>query len=879
MTVAILLATTSGDALALSFEAQEARLARELAEGVSAQRIVAAGELATLSRSVAWPLIRVALADPELEVRARAAHAAGRLGISEALPITRGWLEDEDADLRMVAVRLEGVLGDAASVPLLARALGDARFSVRSAAAEALGRLGLPECAAPLGTALEDSDATVRVVVAEALGRTPGPEATRLLLSRSLDAVLEVRVQVVEALARRREVDGDAVASDGRITAVLVGALADEASEVRIAAILGIAMARHAAAAPLLARMVDDVPEGVSSAGGRAAEASREARAAVAALGRIDDPIARAGLVRALASDTMRSAATDALRSQLVRAPEATELALTDGLSGPPATRGRVAEVILELAPLRGGDPMTRALLATLGDGSAPAAAVLPALGAAALAGGELTEDAIVVLLEHLDEPANASAALDGLERLAERGVLDVRAVDPLLILTEGVPVADPRGELVPRVLALLGRLDDARALPRLLRAASGPAGEARRAALEALAGSSRLDASSRAALVPLLAPLLASPDPRERLAIVEVARRHGDEVALTSVLDALEQTGELDRALAIELIVALLGGAAEPAAAENVTDPALRERAERVIVEALASTDPRLSSSAAAAMLAAPSALAARVLAPAVARTAWSPRSGDRVALPRALRAHGAPTPPGLFLDAEAEPSLTGAEAVSPERLLAPELRFPASVVRSFSVLSAVRRGLIGRDASAALCDLAARREPSVRANAGLALAFLGVGCASIDPVAWISDSYSVSVQLAGVRWAAALAGQQGAEGAAIDPRRLRRALADCVDRATDVSLRTSCMDLEAGSLAPPVLERDARVDVQVLAASGGPDAGRLVSLRFVDGATVVLRTDGAGRVALRMDRAASRAGAPSGIVIEDPYATVLER
>ena len=879
MTVAILLATTSGDALALSFEAQEARLARELAEGVSAQRIVAAGELATLSRSAAWPLIRVALADPELEVRARAAHAAGRLGISEALPITRDWLENEDADLRAVAVRLEGVLGDAGSVPLLARALGDARFSVRSAAAEALGRLGLPECAAPLGTALEDSDATVRVVVAEALGRTPGPEATRLLLSRSLDSVLEVRVQVVEALARRSEVDGAAAASDGRIIAVLVGALADEASEVRIAAILGIATARHAAAAPLLARIVDDAPEGVSSAGGRAAEASREARAAVAALGRIDDPVARACLVRALARDAARGAATDALRSQLALAPQATELALTEGLSGPAAGRGRLAEVILELAPLGGGDPMTRALLATLADGSAPAAAVLPALGAAALTGGEATEDAVVALLEQLDEPANSSAALDGLERLAERGVLDARAADPLLILTDGAPASEPRRELLPRVLALLGRLDDARALPRLLGVASGSPGEARRAALEALAISSRLDASSRAALVPLLAPLLASPDPRERLAIVEVARRHGDEVALTSLLDALERTGELDRALAIELIVALLGGATEPGAVENVTDPAIRERAEQVIVEALASTDLRLSSSAAAAVIAAPSALAARVLAPAVDRTARSARSGDRVALSRALRAHGAPTPPGLFLEAEADPSLTGAEAASPEPLLEPELRFPASVVRSFMVLSAVRRGLIGRDASANLCALAARREPAVRANAGLALAFLGVSCDSIDPVAWISGSYSVSVQLAGVHWAAALAGQEAVGGASIDPRRLRRALADCVDRATDASLRASCTDLETGRYAPPQIERDARVDLLVLAAPGGPDAGRLVSLRFVDGATVVVRTDGAGRVALRIDRAASRPGAAGGIVIEDPYATVLER
>lgn len=860
MIVALLLATASGETRALSFEAQEARLARELAEGVSAQRVVAAGELSTLSRAAAWPLVQVALADPEIEVRARGADAAGRLGLTDALPLTRAWLEDEDPDLRAIAIRLEGLLGDASSVPLLSRALGDARFSVRAAAAEALGALGLEACAAPLGSAMEDTDATVRVVVAEALGHTPGAEAIRLLLSRSLDSVLEVRVQVIESLAHRIDADGEAASGDARITAVLVGALADEASEVRIAAILGLALARHSAAAPLLARIVDGAPEGVASPGGRAAEASREARAAVAALGRIDEAAARACLVRTIGRGALRGAALDALRVQHERSPIPTEEALTEGLLGPSAGRTRLAEALLELGSLHGGDAMTSALLAARQDGSVPPAAVLPALGSVAVAGGTRTEDALVALLDGLEDGANASPALDGLERLADRGVLDARAVDPLLLSSQML--------LEPRAITLLGRLDDVRAAPRLVDTALGPADPARQAALEALAITTHLDGESRERLLSLVGAGLGFQDPRERLALVEIARRHGDGSTLAALLDALEGPGEIDRALAIELVTSLVD--ADAARADGAIEPGARERASRVIVEALSSTDARLSSAASSALLSARPALAEPLLIRALEARADSPRRGDAVALSRAGAALGVTLAPAD----EGERDLELARSAGPNvaRLLEPELRYPASVDRSFALLTAVRRGLVGVEASPQLCALAARREPSVRANAGLALAWLGAACEDVDPISWVMSAHSVAVQLAGLHWVAALA---RAGDAAVRPpmRRLARALGSCVERASDPGLRESCAALGRGNLPAPDVVREGPLDVIVVTPSGAPDRGRLVALRFSDGATVILRTDGAGRVALQLDRAVG------GTVVEDPYATVLER
>ncbi|MBN8610448.1 MAG: HEAT repeat domain-containing protein, partial [Deltaproteobacteria bacterium] len=546
---------------ALSFEGQEARLARELREGVTPQRVTAASEIATLAPRAAWPLVQLGLADPEIEVRRRAATAAEELGLAEALELTRPWLESDDADLREIAVHAEGVLGDAASVASLSRALGDPRFAVRSAAAEALGRLELAACASPLGTALEDTDATVRMVAAGALGRTPGDEAARLLLSRSLDPVLEVRVRVIDALAAR----GDRESFDGRVGAVLIAALADEATEVRVAAIVGLARARHAPAAPLLSRILDQAGEPR-----RASEDDRELRAVVAALGRLDDPSAREALVRTLGRGIVRSSALRAIRTQLEGAPEAMERALAAGLAsgaerGSSPARGRVLDAMLELDELEGGEALLRPVLVGLEDGTFSPAMALAALGAfmprareASLRPSPATEEAVVVLLSRASEPTTVDAAIDGLERAARRGVLDPRSVEVLLLPEVlGPPtLADDDGgggladdRRAARVVALLGRMDDPRAFSTLVRVATGPEGPPRRAALLALSRSQRVD---RAALSPLsseVATLLRSRDPEERAAICAIALRHGDDDTLRGVLDALEAVGSVDRA------------------------------------------------------------------------------------------------------------------------------------------------------------------------------------------------------------------------------------------------------------------------------------------------------------------------------------------
>jgi hypothetical protein len=141
--------------------------------------------------------------------------------------------------------------------------------------------------------------------------------------------------------------------------------------------------------------------------------------------------------------------------------------------------------------------------------------------------------------------------------------------------------------------------------------------------------------------------------------------------------------------------------------------------------------------------------------------------------------------------------------------------------------------------------------------------------------------------VQLAGAHWCASLgraSGREAARGApatlACDARRLERAVARCLDTAGDPSLRAACESLGDGTFATPSPVRDATLDVTVTDAGGRPTPRRLVSLRFLDGASLVVSTDDASRVAMRLDRVVGEGeDVGASVVIEDPYATVLER
>jgi len=95
------------------------------------------------ARACDWlPGILERLADPEADVRAKAARALGLMAAHSALFPLLGRLEDPAWLVRMHAARALGALGDAPVVGALARRLTDAHWRVRQEAARALAHMG-----------------------------------------------------------------------------------------------------------------------------------------------------------------------------------------------------------------------------------------------------------------------------------------------------------------------------------------------------------------------------------------------------------------------------------------------------------------------------------------------------------------------------------------------------------------------------------------------------------------------------------------------------------------------------------------------------------------------------------------------------------------
>lgn len=127
------------------------------------------------------------LARAELERRRRGGHGLGRAERERArrrssfaamarrpraqhFGLLVSGLADPDLDVRVRAAAALGKLGERKAVPALARALGSPDSALREAAATALGRLGGPRACAALRARLGDDTDTVVAKVAAALG-------------------------------------------------------------------------------------------------------------------------------------------------------------------------------------------------------------------------------------------------------------------------------------------------------------------------------------------------------------------------------------------------------------------------------------------------------------------------------------------------------------------------------------------------------------------------------------------------------------------------------------------------------------------------------------------------------------------------------------
>jgi len=839
--ITLLLAALCLVSLGFEWEGRLGRLRRDLDAGDAARRREVVRLLGSYPAHEVGSAILGALDDTDAGVRAEAADAAGRTRLREAVPRLLDWLDDGDADVRTSAARALGRIQDSRTVAPLVRALGDSNVNVRKSAVQALATIGTPEVVVPLLGRLDDVDATVRIEAAEVLGLLGDPRAVVPLVGRARDDAPEVRMAVYAALGE---------IGDSRGLAALLMGLRDPVTDSQLVAIAALGrLGAQAAVDPLSAALTDPDP--------------RRGRAVVAALGSIEGEKAAEAVMSALRQPRTRPLASDVLvnRAQRLRRedPEARDafvVALTDSLAAS-ASRAeataiaRVLSRILADAPVAAAAP---ALLAALGSDHGNQSELLTA---AAATGAPEVLVPILAGLRSRDEGA-LEASLTALERYFERAEPDGRAADPLLAALGRVPA-----QLRIHVVNLLGTVRARRALPELRPLLDHPDRRLRRAAVEAIGtigdpegaaailallddgdGQTRfeaaraLGAAAGVDTVDALVERLADDAPTDRHAVIE---------ALGAALSRLETTGELDRALA-ERARARLEAAArgddDELAARSI-DALGRWGADAgapILASLFAHRHPARRRAAAQALGGIDTDASRSALRDALGRREDALRAAAVVAL-------------GTVGTSEDVPAIIALSA---------QARWPTQGAASFALARLARRDEAPAEvAGPALCALAARRGPYVRANVAMGLAALGLGACprgGPSPEEWLDNRRAAPVQVAAARWLAA-----AAAAGTIDADEARQALDGCMDRALSDEVSATCASPEL----PPL---DDEADIYAWSADGRTLLrDRLVALRLADGSVMLGRTDDNGHV--RLTRA------PKGrLVLDDPAATPLE-
>ncbi len=200
--------------------------------------------LGAAAQARAVPLLKAA----EPYLRARAAILVGNTGNPRHAPAVLELLQDPDATVRAAAATALGRLGAGAAVQPLTALLQQATqpLEVRTAAARSLALLAAPE-AAPVLIALlqapsDPQEAALRQAATIALGTVKSKEAVEeltALLQPDREPDVVVRTLAAEALAHAAPAEERQGMQVGE---ALIGAMRDEASEVRIAAVHSLGM-------------------------------------------------------------------------------------------------------------------------------------------------------------------------------------------------------------------------------------------------------------------------------------------------------------------------------------------------------------------------------------------------------------------------------------------------------------------------------------------------------------------------------------------------------------------------------------------------------------------------------------------------------------
>ena len=515
----------AGPGRAIDWDGKIRQYARQLKDPSARVRRAALQKLAQLPVGVSSRYILLSLADPDLNMQREAAQIAVERKLPGALPVFGRWLANWDERVRVVAARSLGDYGDASMARPLIRTLSDPDHKVRLAAVHALGKLkvaGRKEIIPLLGR-LNDTSAQVRQAVVEVLGRKQDRRVVIPLIGRIQDNSSAVRRAVARALGQL----GDKGAGP-----TLARMCRDNSHDVARAAVEALGELRFDGATELLIDLLQRGPV-------------RVREQAALALGQLGSPRALAALAAALRSVALRKAARKALVSVgAAAAPQLNEL-LRD-----PRTPRAVALAAVRVASAGRVRAATDQLVAQLRLGRLPRTLLIAALGRI---GDPRAQRPLLEQLESQNHEVRA-AALAALE-----GVVDARAGEPLLPL-----LADENLQIRLRTVRLLGRLRARVATARLMALARGKDRKLVRAAVRALGqvGDARA--------VPTLVASLRAPDRQTRRLAGQALALLRNTAAAGAVLRLCKESGGARRVSCIQALGGVLRGTRGDAAADK---------------------------------------------------------------------------------------------------------------------------------------------------------------------------------------------------------------------------------------------------------------------------------------------------------------------
>lgn len=538
LSTAVLGATllTAGSAEAFVWPNVPERVARALDSSDASERRLAAERLTDLPKELALPLVRKAMADPDVEVRLRAAQAAITFRLPKAGDLVIPWLSESDSRLRLAAADVVQAAPTDRAVVALGRVLADPSEDVRFATAVAMGASGSADAVSPLLGHLDDSSPEVRAEVARALGRIGDARAVVPLVGKVQDSSAIVRRSVARALGELE---------DDRAASALMLSLQDSSEDVRVEAVTALGRIRSRDATLAIGELVLTDDSTPATSPGSSARRERVRRAALRSLGRIASADAVGVLVKALAADDGTRGAA-AVRDALVTAGNAAVAPLASelGRTSNPQVAASAALVLGEL----GATASVNAIIRAMRRGSLPLRPGLQALG-------RLGDPAALALaLELIDDadPGVRREAIDTASALLDPKDPDGRAVDPVIsVLSDAATSLDERTRLV----RLLGRTGAPRAQQVLLQLAGDESVVMRQAVLQALGNLSQGSEEVDAELLDALGDESALVRRHAALALSKVATGG----AASTLLNRLTVSAEQDRgAIGIALSGAL---------------------------------------------------------------------------------------------------------------------------------------------------------------------------------------------------------------------------------------------------------------------------------------------------------------------------------